>query len=66
METGRFAVCDEDDIRKTIAARIPENTRKKVKWVMNIFNDWFSKWKVKRDGQKKVLKDIDQFTPNTT
>lgn len=58
---GRFAQVNETDIQKCIENRIPENTKKKVKWVMKLFGDWFTDWRCRLDGDLKVLKDFDEF-----
>lgn len=37
---SRFAPCSTEEMRKDLQERIPENTRKKVKWALNILKEW--------------------------
>lgn len=61
MATGRFAQVNEEEINKCIINRIPENTARKVKWAMKIFNEWFMEWKCRLDEELKVFKDLYEF-----
>ena len=61
--TGRFANMTDEEINADISNRLPQSTKHKMKWSINIFIAWFSQWKVRMDDVLKVYKDIDEFTP---
>lgn len=43
-------------------SRIPENTKRKNKWIMKMFLKWLSDWRTRLDGELKILKDLNEMT----
>ena len=52
--SSRFVIADQEEVAKDVAARVPENTRKKVKWAINLLRDWHNEWKQREDDIVKV------------
>lgn len=58
----RFAsVCDIDSFKRD---RFPENTLKKVKWILKTFYQWHNEWKTRLDGVNKVFKTLPEMSVN--
>lgn len=59
----RFAETSTEELNRSLENSVPQNTRNKSKWAMNIFRKWLSEWRVRIDDDTtKVLKDIEEFT----
>ena len=59
--TSRFVQTTKDDLNAQILSTIQKITIKKSNWAINLFSEWLKQWKVRLDGEPKVLKDIMEF-----
>ena len=63
-ESSRFVCVTEERLDQLVCERIPKNTRKKVKWSVDLLKNWHNEWKNRQDTlANKVLKDVDEWTP---
>ena len=62
--TSRFAFVSKEDIENNLKVAVPISTVRKNKWAFNLFKDWLSEWRVRLDGECKVLKEIEEFNFN--
>lgn len=60
--SSRFYVVTSEEIENDMKARMPVNTRNKMKWAMRIFESWLCEWKARLDDTLKVLKPIEEFS----
>lgn len=62
--SSRYAQITDDDLKDLREQRIPQSTKDKVKWSINLFRNWHENWKVRMDDILKVYKSIDEMDSN--
>lgn len=59
----RIQAVSDSQIKSLLDASIPENTKIKQQWAMQLFNTWLSEWRTRiNDGHLVVLKELNEFT----
>ena len=58
----RFATTSSAEIDKHIKQRVPEKTKRKEKWAVDLFHQWHSQWKIKLDGELKVFDELEEMS----
>ena len=62
-QNKRFAETSTEELNRSLENSVPENTKNKSKWAMNIFWKWLSEWRVRIDDDiLKVLKEVEEFS----
>lgn len=60
--TSRFGEVTEEDLQHNIDSRIPETTKNKTKWCLNLFTLWLTEWRIRLNGPPKVLKELTEMS----
>ena len=58
----RFASTSVKEIEDHLQQRVPQTTKSKEKWVISLFKNWHSQWKVKIDEQLKVFDELEEMS----
>lgn len=59
--TSRFATISTNELEEHLNSVTPENTIKKMRWATKLFREWHEVWKVRLDGELKVLKSLNDM-----
>jgi len=64
ISSCRYAPVTNDDLQSIREQRIPQSTKDKVKWAINLFRNWHDDWKMRVDDILKVYKSVDEMDSN--